>query len=100
MRPGRTSSEVIWMQAQVWLCWSIRMVRFGSTMLVLILPLLAFADDKSAAKSHFEQATKLYDLGRFAEAAKEYERAYELHAEASILFNLGQAYRFAGDRAS
>src|SRR6185503_18328946 len=39
----------------------------------------------------------LYDLQRYGEAAKEYEAAYELKQDPALLFNIGQAYRFAGD---
>jgi tetratricopeptide (TPR) repeat protein len=47
------------------------------------------------ARAHFDRATALYDVGRFADAAREYEAAYELKNDPALLFNLGQAYRYA-----
>ena len=36
---------------------------------------------------------------RFAEAAEEYEAAYQAKDDPALLFNLGQAYRLAGNRS-
>jgi tetratricopeptide (TPR) repeat protein len=61
-------------------------------------PRLAFADEATLlAKEHFRRGTKLYDLGHFIEAAAEYERAYEAKESPALLYNLGQAYRAAGE---
>ena len=54
-------------------------------------------DDIRAAREHFEKGKRLYDLGRFGEAAKEYEAAYQAKDDPALLFNLGQAYRLAGN---
>jgi hypothetical protein len=35
------------------------------------------ADDVAAAREHYAKGKRAYDLGRFAEAAKEYEAAYQ-----------------------
>ena len=53
----------------------------------------AGADETGSAKAHYARGTKLYDLGRYAEAAKEYEATYELKDDPALLFNIGQAYR-------
>jgi tetratricopeptide (TPR) repeat protein len=53
--------------------------------------------DVEAARQHFRQGLKYYDLGRFLEAAHEYEAAFEAKDDAVMLFNIGQAYRFAGE---
>jgi tetratricopeptide (TPR) repeat protein len=65
---------------------------------VIIAPALAYAaDDVAAAKEHFGKGKRLYDLGKFAEAAAEYAAAYEAKDDAALLFNLGQAHRLAGN---
>lgn len=58
---------------------------------------LALAENISAAREHYQRGTTLYDLQRYADAAKEYEAAYEAKPDPALLFNIGQAYRFAGD---
>jgi len=49
----------------------------------------------NAAGEHFQKGTIHFDLGRFREAAKEYEEAYTLKSDPALLFNIGQAYRLA-----
>lgn len=70
--------------------------------LVFIAGLLALdgtarAEDAKLAREHFQAGSKLYDLGKFAEAAREYEAAYQAKSDPALLFNIGQAYRAAGD---
>jgi tetratricopeptide (TPR) repeat protein len=64
---------------------------------VLLAATSARADNPSGARAHYEEGTKLYDLGRYADAAHEYEEAFRLHPDPALLFNIGQAYRQAGD---
>jgi tetratricopeptide (TPR) repeat protein len=59
----------------------------------------AFADDPKLARQHFEDGSRLYDLGKFRDAAREYEEAYKYKPDPALLFNIGQAYRAAGDAA-
>src|SRR5438270_13526903 len=66
-----------------------------ATVLTMMMAGVAHADDAIDARSHFERGTTYYDLGRFTEAAHEYEAAYEIRHEPVLLFNIGQAYRFA-----
>jgi tetratricopeptide (TPR) repeat protein len=40
---------------------------------------------------------RLYNEGRYAEAAKEFIKAYELAPRPALLFDIAQSYRFAGD---
>jgi tetratricopeptide (TPR) repeat protein len=54
-------------------------------------------DDVQAAREHFTKGKRLYDVGRFAEAAKEYEAAYQEKDDPALLFNIGQAHRLAGN---
>jgi tetratricopeptide (TPR) repeat protein len=50
-----------------------------------------------AAKAHYEKGTTLYDLGKYLEAAREYEEAYSAKNDPALLFNIAQAYRLGGD---
>ena len=49
------------------------------------------------AKSHFKVGKSLYESGRFAEAAAEWTRAYELTQRVELLYNIYVAYRDASD---
>jgi tetratricopeptide (TPR) repeat protein len=48
---------------------------------------------KQEAKSHYEKATRLYDVGKYGESIQEYEAAYLLIEDPALLYNIGQAYR-------
>jgi tetratricopeptide (TPR) repeat protein len=73
-------------------------VRSVVVMLALVaLSASARADATAQAREHFERGKTLYDLGRFADAARVFESAYEAKNDAAILFNVAQAYRFAGN---
>jgi tetratricopeptide (TPR) repeat protein len=65
--------------------------------LLMAVSSMASADDAGQARGHFVRGKTLYDVGRFAEAAKEFEAAYEAKNDPAILFNLAQSYRFAHD---
>src|SRR4051812_24170517 len=54
-------------------------------------------DSKAAAKEHYTRGTSFYDLGRYDEAIKEFEAAYELKNDPAFLYNLAQSYRQAGN---
>jgi tetratricopeptide (TPR) repeat protein len=65
---------------------------------MLLASSLAWADDaRVTARQHFQQGSSLYDLGKFREAAQEYEEAYKAKNDPALLFNIGQAYRGAHD---
>jgi tetratricopeptide (TPR) repeat protein len=70
---------------------------------LLLLSLLACrvanADDAAVARRHFQAGSSLFDLGKFREAAVEYEEAYKAKNDPALLFNIGQAYRGANDPA-
>jgi tetratricopeptide (TPR) repeat protein len=76
-----------------------------ATAMALILPLAAGAQSadpplsaqEQEAKALFEESTKLYARGSYAEAAQRLERAYELSGRAVLLFNLANAYERKGD---
>src|SRR3989442_2159968 len=71
-----------------------RFAPYGSRLLrllslAIITSALAHADDVS---SGFDQANKLYEQGKFAEAAASYERILQGgQASAALYFNLGNA---------
>jgi tetratricopeptide (TPR) repeat protein len=67
--------------------------------LVLVLSswLDARADDTTAAREHYQKGTSYYDLGRWTDAIKEFEAAYEIKNDPALLYNLAQSYRQAGN---
>ena len=48
--------------------------------------------DQEEARRHFERALELADNGIYAEAAAEFERAYQIAPRPTVLFNLAQMY--------
>lgn len=54
--------------------------------------------DRELAREHYRKATIAYNLGKYLDAAREYESTYEITMDAAMLFNIGQAYRLAGER--
>jgi tetratricopeptide (TPR) repeat protein len=72
---------------------SLHAALMGSLLAALASP--ALADQRSDAREHFMQGTKYFDLGRFDEAIKEYEAAFEIKDEPAILYNIAQAHRLA-----
>ena len=56
----------------------------------------AYAEDKTAARDHWERGTKFYDLGKYDDAIREFESAYEDKGDPAFLYNLAQAHRLAG----
>jgi tetratricopeptide (TPR) repeat protein len=73
--------------------------RFFFALLISLCAGLAHAqaptDPVAQGKEHFRRGTQLYDLGKYAEAAAEYEQAFKLTDKPLFLFNIGQAYRLA-----
>ena len=54
-------------------------------------------DSKTAAKEHYARGTSYYDLGKYDDAIKEFEAAYQLKNDPAFLYNLAQSYRLAGN---
>lgn len=69
---------------------------FGPCLLALALSSTARADTDDP-KALFERATVEFRLGRFHDAARTYERVYELHHDPVILYNCAQSYRLANE---
>lgn len=55
----------------------------------------AFAQADSVARAHYETGVRKYNLGRFEEAAEEFQAAYESSGDPALLYNIAQAYRQA-----
>src|SRR5204863_8139914 len=41
----------------------------------------------------YDKATRAYDVGKYAEAIEEYQKAYEIGGDPPMLYNIAQAYR-------
>lgn len=54
------------------------------------------ADALARAKVHFEAGTRHYDIGAYDEAAREFERAYELSEHPELLYNVYTSLERAG----
>jgi tetratricopeptide (TPR) repeat protein len=65
--------------------------------LTVAAPLSARADDAATAREHYQKGTSYYDLGRYADAIKEFEAAYEIKNDPALLYNLAQSNRLAGN---
>jgi tetratricopeptide (TPR) repeat protein len=78
--------------------WGILRVAVAAS-LALLLALPAHADEKAEqARSWFEQGTGAFALGKYAEAADAYERAFALKPDPALLYNAAQAHRLAGNK--
>ena len=58
----------------------------------------ARAEQPSEARLHFDRATSAFALGRFNDAALEYEKAFDLKPDPALLYNAAQAHRKAGNK--
>ena len=52
--------------------------------------------DTNAARTHYERGTRFYDLGKYDDAVREFEAAYEAKGDPAFLYNLAQSHRLAG----
>jgi hypothetical protein len=57
----------------------------------------AHADTTGAASWHYERAKAAFALGRYAEAAVECERAFDLKPDPALLWDAAEAHRIAGN---
>jgi len=57
---------------------------------------VAHADDVEAARQHYAQGSKSFDLGLYDQAVKEYMAAYEAKPDPALLYNIAQAHKLAG----
>jgi tetratricopeptide (TPR) repeat protein len=54
--------------------------------------------DGLTAKEHYKKGISYYALQKFAEAAAEYEAAFEMQPDPALLYNAAQAHRLAGNK--
>jgi tetratricopeptide (TPR) repeat protein len=52
--------------------------------------------ERQDARRRYDRATAAFGLGKYEEAATEYEAAFELKPDPALLYNAAQAYRLAG----
>jgi hypothetical protein len=49
------------------------------------------------ARNHFENGNEYFRLGRYADAAREFEHAFEISHQNELLYNVAWSYELAGD---
>ena len=64
----------------------------------LVTPAGAVAAPVDEARALNDKATAAFALGRFPEAAAEFEKAFELKPDPALLYNAAQAHRLAGNK--
>ncbi len=67
-----------------------RNVGLAMVLATMVVPRMAFADDKELASTHFNRGVQLYRAKSFDGALAEFKRAYELTPSSKVLFNIGQ----------
>src|SRR5207244_12795144 len=60
-------------------------------------PGAALAQDFAAAGRHFAAAQEAFGQSKFAQAAQEYQAAYDITHDPVLLFNIGESWQRAGD---
>ncbi len=55
-------------------------------------------DDIAQARLHNERAKAAFALGRYAQAADEYEQAFQFAPQPALLYNAAQSYRLGGNK--
>lgn len=66
---------------------------------IAVVPVAPARAEKQDARKHYDRATAAFGLGRYAEAAAEYEAAFGLRPDSALLYNCAQSYRLAGNKA-
>jgi hypothetical protein len=64
----------------------------------LVMPAGALAAPVDEARVLNDRATAAFALGRFPEAAEQFEKAFELKPDPALLYNAAQAHRLAGNK--
>src|SRR4051812_37939022 len=71
----------------------------AATALLVTVPAAAAGDrptDKAnIARQHYESGLRKFNVGKFADAAEDFQAAYEASGRDSLLFNIAQAWRQA-----
>ena len=60
---------------------------------------IARAQDSATeiARMHFQKGQRFFDVGRWDEAAAEFEKAYAVRSDPTFLYNMAQSFRRKGD---
>jgi tetratricopeptide (TPR) repeat protein len=66
--------------------------------IILALTRVAVADDINGAREHYRKGLSAYGLGKYGEAAEEYEKAFAATPDPALLYNAAQAHRIAGHK--
>jgi tetratricopeptide (TPR) repeat protein len=69
---------------------------FFAVAMIAPVPAALAGPNEDAAREAIKRATGAYNLGAYEEAVKEYEQAYRLVLDPTLLFNIGQSWRLAG----
>src|SRR4051794_9887712 len=75
------------------------MIRLISILLALTVaatPVASAAVPDSPARQAFEEGRRAYNVGQFQEAIAAFEQSYRLSGDPTLLFNLAQSHRQAG----
>ena len=51
---------------------------------------------RAEARARYENGTRKFDVGKYDDAAREFQAAYEIVGAPEILFNIAQSLRLAG----
>lgn len=73
-----------------------RALWLASCLAVCLAASTAQADDPAAARQHYNEGTKAFDLGLYDKAVSEYMMAYQAVNDPALLYNLAQAHRLGG----
>jgi hypothetical protein len=73
------------------------LVAFAVGLICLPSPARSADDATEQARQHYQKGKQHFDLGKWDEAIAEFEEAYRLHNDPTLLFNLAQAHRRKGD---
>jgi tetratricopeptide (TPR) repeat protein len=60
-----------------------------------LVPRPVMAEDEAAGRRHWDRGQELYKLGRYLEAAREFEAGYQVAPRSNFLLNVGHSYRRA-----
>jgi hypothetical protein len=77
-------------------------IALGALFLGFVLPVkngvtAPAAGDAQKARDLYHQGSVFFDTGQFGKAVEVWQRAYEVKQDPTFLYDIGQAYRLAGD---
>lgn len=75
------------------------LVAVVSTMAVVRSGRAADDPEAAAAKKHYEEGTKAFNLGEYPRAITEFKATYNAKPDPLLLYNIAQSYRLQGDAA-